>query len=140
MKKILIVLMVLSSILSAELIRNTETKIVVDSVTKLEWYDDKRSGYRTWNEAVKYCEDLVFNDMDNWRLPNINELISIIDYTRSGIMFDKAFLYKEDYYYWSSTKSKDSESDFWALDNNTGNMIDLHMSKQFQVKCVRDPK
>ena len=37
----------------------------------------------TWCEAVAYCEGLTFAKHDDWRLPNIRELQSLIDYGKN---------------------------------------------------------
>jgi hypothetical protein len=36
----------------------------------------------TWQEALRYCEDLVFAERSDWRLPNVRELESIADFPR----------------------------------------------------------
>jgi hypothetical protein len=51
----------------------------------------------TWSEALRYCKDLEFGDngmggmYDDWRLPNILELQSIIDYSRFLPAIDTTF-------------------------------------------------
>ncbi|WLE99109.1 MAG: DUF1566 domain-containing protein [Candidatus Electrothrix communis] len=35
-----------------------------------------------WEDALAYCENLIFAGESDWRLPNIRELRSIVDYTR----------------------------------------------------------
>ena len=39
----------------------------------------------TWSSAITYCEGLTLGGRSDWRLPNINELGSIIDYTKSSV-------------------------------------------------------
>ena len=51
---------------------------VFDSGTNLVWYKTTVSG-KTWAEALKYCENLEFAGHSDWRLPNRNELVSIVD-------------------------------------------------------------
>lgn len=34
----------------------------------------------TWSKMLSTCEQLVWNGCDDWRLPNFNELISIVDF------------------------------------------------------------
>ena len=40
---------------------------------------------RTWAAALTYCEDLEYAGHDDWRLPNVLELQSIVDYGRVGV-------------------------------------------------------
>ena len=35
----------------------------------------------SWEDAKKYCEDLNVDDFSDWRLPSINELHTIADYS-----------------------------------------------------------
>ena len=35
-----------------------------------------------WESAITYCEGLSLGNRTDWRLPNINELKSIVDYSR----------------------------------------------------------
>jgi len=42
------------------------------------WESDPPTGYQTQPEAVARCEALVLDGADDWRLPNINELRTII--------------------------------------------------------------
>ena len=40
----------------------------------------------SWCEALTYCENLVLAGDDDWRLPNIRELQSIVDYGRDPVL------------------------------------------------------
>ncbi|HQJ60359.1 MAG TPA: DUF1566 domain-containing protein, partial [bacterium] len=42
------------------------------------------------DEAVSYCETLVYSGYDDWRLPTIEELETIIDYGKSEPCYDQA--------------------------------------------------
>ena len=83
--------------------RNENDNIVTDSTTGLEWQDNSETGWasRTWIESIDYCEDLTLGDYTDWRLPNINELKSIIgDPTGINSIFKTSYTHA---YYWSST-------------------------------------
>lgn len=49
-----------------------------DTLTRLEWQDGGASSH-SWYDAINYCETLNLEGK-GWRLPNINELKSIINY------------------------------------------------------------
>lgn len=86
------------SLIAGNLTRDNATGIVIDSLNDLEWQDDysdnngtiKRTNTK-WSEAVTYCEQLTLNGKSNWRLPNINELISIVDLNKSSPKFKAVF-------------------------------------------------
>ena len=56
---------------------------ISDNATGLMWQqDDSGTGYN-WSEALTYCETLSTGGYDDWRLPNVKELQSVVDYGRS---------------------------------------------------------
>ena len=55
-----------------------------------------------WCEALAYCEDLSFAGHHDWRLPNVQELQSIVDYGRFDPAIDPVFGSLADIY-WSSS-------------------------------------
>jgi hypothetical protein len=52
---------------------------VTDTGTGLMWQQGI-SGVYIWQEALSYCENLSLAGYDDWRLPNIHELQSLVDY------------------------------------------------------------
>ena len=55
--------------------------IVTDNTTGLMWTKNYVTD-KTWQEALKYCEDLTYANSSFWRLPNKNELISLVNYDK----------------------------------------------------------
>lgn len=55
-----------------------------------------------WCDALAYCENLSYAGRDDWRLPNVRELQSIVDYGRKAPAIDPVFGASW-YVYWSST-------------------------------------
>jgi hypothetical protein len=45
------------------------------------WQQDDSQTPLTWAQAGQYCSDLILAGKDDWRLPTINELTTIIDYS-----------------------------------------------------------
>lgn len=85
---------------------------VKDTCTGLEWQKETAdvSGNGAvgdedrldWHGALGYCDALELGGHDDWRLPTVRELQSIVDYGRLGPAIDPAFLAQSDWY-WSST-------------------------------------
>ena len=90
---------------------------VSDTATGLMWMKDDNGSAILWEDALSYAENFSYAGYEDWRLPDIKELQSIIDYTRSPVTtssaaIDPAFNCTQitneggnaDYgYYWSST-------------------------------------
>lgn len=96
---------------------------VTDNLTGLMWVKDPAQlpGFSSpmyWYDALNACENLVFAGYDDWRLPNINELLSIIDHSRFDPAFDPLFFvpFPDTWTpYWSSTSSSSWIDGAWAL-------------------------
>ncbi len=122
---------------------------VSDLATGLMWQLADDSQTRNWEEALDYAEDLDLADYSDWRLPNIKELQSIVDYTKSvdstnSPAIDDLFSLSEitdpngktNYgFYWSSTTHQDgktgaSSASYVAFGEAQGkmndNIIDVH--------------
>ena len=65
---------------------------ITDRATGLTWMKvdsghfkvgQNKDGKLNWEQALKWAEDLEYAGHSDWRLPNIKELQSIVDYSRS---------------------------------------------------------
>jgi len=56
---------------------------VSDLATGLMWQKADDGQTRDWESSLAYAEDLSLGGYDDWRLPNIKELQSLVDYTKS---------------------------------------------------------
>ena len=137
MRVIFLILIGFSSFLSADLIRSGG--VVRDDFTKLEWQDTYLSGIKkaTWSEALIYCDELTLGEKSDWRLPNINELKSIIDRGRYRPAINSIFINVTSDFYWSSTTVA-SDSRYARLVNfSGGNDFWYAKTDENVVRCVR---
>lgn len=147
--------------------RDDRLEVVKDDIYRLMWQDqqfmdssatvfplsamgDKYNNPMTYDEAVEYCKNLTFAGFEDWRLPTINELLSITDDTRFKPAINKAFKNvayetndkgeKSYGWYWSSTRSTGGMSfGAWFVLFMDGNDSDwLNSSPRGFVRCVRD--
>ncbi len=118
--------------------------IVSDSKTGLQWQDNNETNSTaySWQEAIDHCEALTLDSLDDWRLPNINELKTLIDRSkREPAIKENVFEYigTNNYYsYWSSTSIVGVEYDAWVVVFNIGSVTGLNKYYYTYVRCVRD--
>ncbi len=112
-----------------------------DSITGLQWQDDIYAQIldTNWTNAIDFCEnELKLGGYDDWRLPNINELLTIVDYTRDTPALDDEFTRYVYGYFWSSTSGYSSFDRAWCANFRYGNIpLDSLKSETYYVRCVR---
>ncbi len=148
MMKSILTLTLLSSLLCvstyAECTRNLN-ETVTCSESKLMWQDDEsaKSTYKIWSDAIKYCEDLTFAGYSDWRLPNKNELLSIVDRSKYDHAVNTSFRNVSSStgrYNWSSTSYARDTSEAWWMSLDDGRAFCSVKSRKLAVRCVRDAK
>ena len=77
---------------------------VTDNGTNFTWQKSDDGHTYRWQEALEYCENLVLAGHDDWHLPNIRELLSIVRYGFQPAVPDEfSFSGSGNREYWSST-------------------------------------
>ena len=117
---------------------------ISDTVTDLMWQKADDGVKRNWEAALDYCEDLELPEggYTDWRLPNVRELESIVDWDRYEPAIDPVFDYSSpSSYYWSSTNTFNPEA-AWAFYSNDGVVSGLGAKYNIgylniTVRCVR---
>lgn len=119
-------------------------EIVTDNATGLQWQDDSvvATETRTWTEAIDYCEKtLTLGGYSDWRLPNKNELLSIVDYDHLSPALSSIFqtvpLSSIVAYYWSSTSEAQLASNAFIVDFRFGMSVSGSKNVAPYVRCVR---
>lgn len=136
MKQILLITLGLSVALLADFTKSGN--IVTDGTTKLEWQDDAVSSTLGWASAIDYCENLTLDTHSDWRLPNIKELTSIVDDTKSHPSIDNTVFQNPPFNnYWSSTTTAGNSSSMWYVNFNYGHQNGNDKTAFYNVRCVR---
>lgn len=116
-------------------VRDSNTSTVL-SLHHLEWQHISSDELKDWSEAIDYCETL---DLDGagWRVPNINELNSIVDYSSSDTTLVNDFKDVTGEYYWSSTSHVGVNRYAWGVDFSDAKQLSYDKSSKHRVRCVR---
>ena len=65
-----------------DFVDNTDGTIT-DRASGLMWMKTDSGKTMNWKEALRYAENMNYAGYDDWRLPNVKELQSIVDYGRA---------------------------------------------------------
>ena len=88
-----------------------------------------------FDEELKNELEVVYND---WRLPTMQELLTLVDYTKINPACDLEDTKLE--HYWSSTPCVSSDDSFWDVGFYYGYTGWNPKSTHSYVRCVRDGK
>ena len=88
---------------------------ITDKATGLMWSKNDSGKGMNWEEALAYAENSEYADYTDWRLPNVKELQSIVDYSGVFPAIDTSYFNiseikneagNSDYpYFWTSTSA-----------------------------------
>jgi hypothetical protein len=132
--------------------------VVTDNLTGLMWTQDgdspdpttctAGSGHTmTWQEALDYVACInteTYLGHSDWRLPNVNELKSLVNYgeTDNAAWLNNAsqgFSNVQVNYYWSSTTlTPPSDTSAWMVHLSDGQVYNALKSATYRVWAVRD--
>ena len=105
--------------------KNLSDDLVLDKETRLIWARDANlpKGMQTWQDGVNYCRNQIqLGNRKGWRLPTIEELLSIIDPSEhnSALPNGHPFVNVQGVFYWSSTTYESSSSRAWFVSMGVG--------------------
>ncbi|MBO4700092.1 DUF1566 domain-containing protein [bacterium] len=114
--------------------------IAKDSSTGFVW-QKTYAEITTWKEVLAYCENLEYAGFSDWRLPNKNELASIMNY---GQEESSPLDMPADYGFWTSTTFFSNYTNKLAvlidIDGGFGYAVKTNefYYHPYHVRCVRN--
>ena len=105
-----------------------------DKLTGLDWLRDANcpAGTKTWQEALDWvddlnttaiaCTDYAAMTFTDWRLPNVKELLSLVDYGQpsSALPSGHPFESVQSLFYWSSSSFAPGPASAWKVFMGSG--------------------
>jgi hypothetical protein len=121
---------------------------VTDNLTGLTWMQQATAlGKKNWHDALIAANDLAApsaglsdgSKAGDWRLPNLKELQSLVDYGRFGpaLPAEHLFTGMESSYYWSSSTNTGINSNAWDVNFSDGGVGYSGKVNILYVWCVR---
>jgi len=110
---------------------------VTDNNTLLMWQRQDDGTTRAWADAEPYCSGLSLGGQSDWRIPEIHELQTIVDFGNS-VHLDATYFTGTNStgYYWSTTYAA-SSSKAWYMRVGHGTVGDLGKTNTQYTRCVR---
>ena len=134
--------------------RDDASGIVTDNTMGLMWQDNTALAYKQWltdaaysvgdwnntsgDTAATYCGTLELGSYDDWQLPTVKELTSLIDYNKTFDLIDPVFQYKYIGSHWSSNRWVHMRTDAWTVNYNTAATTYKLKDSLNHVRCVRE--
>jgi len=109
---------------------------VRDNRSGLVWQQGFSPGEQAQAASVTYCTSLTLGG--GWRLPTKDELLSIVDSSRSNPSIDTAFFPgTPSTWFWSSSPVAGSPSVGWYVYFSSGNANVYDATSMYRARCVR---
>ena len=117
----------------------TSDDTVVESRTGLVW-DRRETTTRNWQSALAYCEGLNYDGKTDWRLPSLNELLTLADYDDTAdAKIDPAFAWAVAGFYWTSTTVDGTGARFaLGVDFSLSLYDQIRKDGSIYVRCLRN--
>ena len=107
---------------------------VTDSSTGLMWEKTASTSTANWEGALDYCTKQTTGGHKDWRLPNQRELLSIMDFSLSGLKLNPVF--NNPGIMWTST-SGGNRVTAWRVDYNDATQQPDWKTSTLYSRCVR---
>lgn len=109
---------------------------VTDFKTGLMWQKRTNLTPKTWSKAIRYCEGLTLAGYEDWRVPRIEELVTLIDYSQIIPAIDPIFESQLSPYS-SSTTIVNAPDYAWYVYFYDGEVTILEKNRAEYTRCVR---
>jgi len=112
---------------------------VIDARSELEWQREDDGVKRTWQDSLEYCAALNLDGKTGWHLPNILELVGLVEYVHNLFTpaIDPVFRRPHSDLYWVSTYNEGVPTLAWSVTFNLGVVDGVTVGGRAYARCVR---
>lgn len=113
---------------------------VHEATQNLYWQDSSAVTEKsfTQSEADTYCYYLIEDGYDDWRLPTVHDIMSLIDYSKETPALDSIFKNTGSGFLWTSTPCPICKAKTFAYEEVTGTFMSFdEVSSSFHTRCIR---
>ena len=125
-------------ILSSSMLFGASSKL--DDKTALVWQDNLEIATIAMNQekAMKYCQTLRLDGFDDWRLPTLGEVYTIVDMKRDRPALKDGFENRLSENFWTSTPfAENPNKKAWLIAMSYGEAEPQNKKRDYSVRCVR---
>ena len=107
-----------------------------DPETGLEWQCES-PGRMSWFDAQTYARELFLNDKDDWRIPALSELESLLDRRKYRPELRQEVPFQDTSSYWSSTTFGPNKNNAWIVMFDGAYVLSYYKTNEYHVRCVQ---
>jgi len=94
--------------------------------------------FHNWHDALEYCEAIVWSGYDDWHLPSVIELVSIVEGAQAGSGIDAAaFPQTPTTVAFACSTPNGTASEVWDVSFSDGRNTIVDKTSALAVRCVR---
>ena len=111
-----------------------------DDKTGLVWQDNKEmvKNELNYDDGKAYCQKLKLDGFDDWRLPTLREVYTIVDLTRNRPALKHGFEVRISERFWTVTPNiENPEKEAWLIDMSYGEAEPYRKDRAYYIRCVR---
>lgn len=112
---------------------------ITDLSTGLQWQKTVYETEKSWYYANEICESAAYSGFNDWRLPSVLELFTIMDFSTHDFTIDQAFNIVGRFY-WTSTVTAWTDYRAFTLDFVWRNTYADQKGYETYFRCVRGAK
>lgn len=117
-------------------ISGTDEEVVTDVLTGLIWLP-VNIVIKEWWQALNYCETLQYANKDDWRLPDRNELASLLNHGRDQPASDFPGMRNSSFFSSTTLAGSGGTPYAWIVNFTYGHVDTNSKVNQNEVLCVR---